>query len=324
MGWLLPAVFRGLLIINKQKVDLIYSTSPAETGHLIALLLKLVTRKPWVADFRDPWMLRYKPNQKNKIIMKIENWLECQVMKNADKIILNTELLKNEYVMKYADIITNKSNVITNGYDSADFDNIHAKKDPKGTFTISHVGEFYEGTRTPDNFLKAIGELISENKVAENELRINFVGGGDYVSSNQFEELVTQLRLKRIVSIFPHIPHRESIEFMLNSDILLLLQPDEKYKQQIPAKAFEYIKSGNYIFTLAPNGATANLVSAIQGDGVVDPFQIDVIKSKIYELYLKFKNNELRKNVKSSKIDSYDRRKLTKDLAEIFHGLLDE
>jgi glycosyltransferase involved in cell wall biosynthesis len=256
--------------------------------------------------------------------MKFENWLEYQVIKNADKIVLNTELLKKEYVAKYEGTILDKGIVITNGYDPDDFDKISTRAHSDGIFTISHVGEFYECTRTPDNFLKAVSELVREHKVTEKEMKINFVGGGDYVLTNQFEELINQLRLRSIVNIFPHIPHRESIEFMLNSDVLLLLQPDEKYKQQIPAKAFEYIKSGKYIFTLAPSGATADLVSAVQGEGVVAPEQINMIKNKMYELYIKFKNNGLQANETFAKINSYDRKQLTKDLCGVFRGLRHE
>ena len=55
VGWLPFAVREALSIIRGQAISAIVSTSYPYTAHLVGLILKLATRKPWVADFRDPW-----------------------------------------------------------------------------------------------------------------------------------------------------------------------------------------------------------------------------------------------------------------------------
>src|SRR4029450_8920884 len=45
----------GRRILRDDPVDLIYSTSPHATAHLIALTLAGRSGGRWVADFRDPW-----------------------------------------------------------------------------------------------------------------------------------------------------------------------------------------------------------------------------------------------------------------------------
>ena len=55
IGWLPSALFKAQEVVKNEKPNVIYSTSPPITSHLIAMLLKKKTGLPWVADFRDPW-----------------------------------------------------------------------------------------------------------------------------------------------------------------------------------------------------------------------------------------------------------------------------
>ena len=55
IGWLQGGVGTGLERLKQGDVNLIFSTSPPETAHLIASRLHRETGIPWVADFRDPW-----------------------------------------------------------------------------------------------------------------------------------------------------------------------------------------------------------------------------------------------------------------------------
>lgn len=316
IGWLIPATFKGLWIINKEKIDVIYSSSPCISAHLIACLLKKITRRSWVADFRDPW---FKAQQITGFRRKLEDWLELQIIKNAEKIIANTEYLKNLFIAEYGDILQNKICVITNGYDPEDFYTVSKNISSNNIFTISHVGEFYEYFRTPDNFLIAIAGLMNEGKIKYNELRINLVGGGEYVYSQKFNNLLNRLNLNGALNIIQHISHRQSIQYMLDSNVLLLLQPDILNRTQIPAKAFEYIRSDNYILALAPDSATSDLIQEVCADSVINPNDIGAIKNKIYELFVRFKKTgSIVRGGMPKKTEVYDRRLLTKCLSGVF------
>src|SRR3989442_4839363 len=54
IGWLPWAVAAGRRLIAADRVDLLYSTSPHATAHIIARRLASSSRKPLVTDFRDP------------------------------------------------------------------------------------------------------------------------------------------------------------------------------------------------------------------------------------------------------------------------------
>ena len=51
IGWLLPAVIKGFNIVHQERIDIIYSTSPAATTTLIGLILKEITGRKFVVDF---------------------------------------------------------------------------------------------------------------------------------------------------------------------------------------------------------------------------------------------------------------------------------
>src|SRR4051812_8923822 len=53
VSWWFGAVPAGLALIRRFKPDVIWSTFPIATAHLVGLTLAHLTRLPWVADFRD-------------------------------------------------------------------------------------------------------------------------------------------------------------------------------------------------------------------------------------------------------------------------------
>ena len=55
IGWYNFALEEGKKILRDEKIDLIFSTSPPETAHLIARKLKRHRHLPWIADLRDLW-----------------------------------------------------------------------------------------------------------------------------------------------------------------------------------------------------------------------------------------------------------------------------
>lgn len=54
--WLPWGIRQGQAILQQETFDAIVSTSPLDTCHLIGLNLMRRFKKPWIADFRDPWV----------------------------------------------------------------------------------------------------------------------------------------------------------------------------------------------------------------------------------------------------------------------------
>jgi len=317
IGWLPFAMLRGWWIIKKEKIDVIFTTSPPNSVHLIGYLLKKLTGKPLVVDFRDPWTQGIYWNPVTEIHKKIEEFMENAILRSADKVISVLGDIGNDLMTKYS-LLDSKRKFITipNGFDPDDF---KVNVNPKNSkFTITYTGVFY-GRQTPLYFLNALRELIDERKEIEKEIQVIFVGK----LSNFYKDKIKQLSLNKIVKYVGYVPHQKSIEFILNSDVLLLIIGSGEGSDRIyTGKIFEYLAANKPILALIPEGAAANLIALTKSGVVVPPENVGSIKQAIYNLYLRHKVGDLKVDSDRSLIQKYDRKKLTKDLADVFEGIL--
>src|SRR5690625_3932062 len=82
-SWWPDAVRAGLHLIRRHRIDVIWSTYPIMTSHLIALTLSHITGLPWVADFRDPMV----PGNDTPLTHKLCNFLERKTMARAARVV---------------------------------------------------------------------------------------------------------------------------------------------------------------------------------------------------------------------------------------------
>ena len=54
-AWVGPAVLKGREIFKREQFDVILSSSPRASAHLVAAVLSDHAHVPWLADYRDPW-----------------------------------------------------------------------------------------------------------------------------------------------------------------------------------------------------------------------------------------------------------------------------
>ena len=77
--WLPVAVWKGRKIIKKNKVDVIFSTSPHHSLHLITAILKMLSGKKLIIDFRDPWA-RSPWHEKIRVASAFERWKHRRII----------------------------------------------------------------------------------------------------------------------------------------------------------------------------------------------------------------------------------------------------
>jgi glycosyltransferase involved in cell wall biosynthesis len=109
---------------------------------------------------------------------------------------------------------------------------------------------------------------------------------------------------------------------MRDSDLLLLFQNSPKYNMQVPAKTYEYMASGKWILTVAPPGATTELVAPLPNNIVVEPKDHAGMKAailRLYDLFLQGRLYPVPRNVEM--VRRFDRRNQCRDLAVWFNEL---
>jgi glycosyltransferase involved in cell wall biosynthesis len=316
--WWLPfAIVKGLSIIRNEKIEAIFSTASPFSVHLIGYALSMISHKPWIADFRDPWTQNVSRSWPNKVRKKIEEFMEYKVLQRADKIISVSEPIKNNLMNKYPRIEKSKFITITNGFDPQDFRDF--KRDKSSKFTITYGGSFY-GKMTPIYFLAALRKIVDEDPGIEENIKCNLVG----VSFEEdLDKLVKNLRLEKIVCIVGYLPYREYLRYLMNSDVLLLIIGSGTGSEGIfTEKIFNYIATGNPILALVPHGVAADMLKLCGNAIIVPPDDIDAITTGISSLFLKYTEGKLTKFEEVSLFEKYQRKELTKKLARILSEYL--
>jgi glycosyltransferase involved in cell wall biosynthesis len=312
IGWLPFGIFTGANLIKKENIDVIYATSPKWTSLLIGFFLKKYTKKPLVIDFRDPWTDNFSIIYPTKYHKRFERKLETITTNQADYITVAFDSIKNALIKKHP-FLESRIATITNGFDPDDFKNLntHSKT---GKFTIVHVGSIY-GPLTAKPFLIALKELVEEKSEYKEKLEAIFVGN----YGRETPILVTEYGLEENVRFVEYVPHKKSLEFMLNSQALLLLITIEGSKGDgiIPGKLFEYLASRKPILVIASeNNSAAKIIKTANCGTVVSPRSVRGIKKAISDFYEQWTEGKIFAT-EMENIAAYDRKILTQKLAEI-------
>ena len=117
--WVRPSIRFLKKYLREHPVDVIVTTGPPQSMHLIGRGLHRATGIPWVADFRDPWtkMFYYKHLHLSKASDRKQHRLEKSVLDEASAVISVTPLVQQEFQeMTRTSVV-----LITNGYDEDDY-----------------------------------------------------------------------------------------------------------------------------------------------------------------------------------------------------------
>jgi glycosyltransferase involved in cell wall biosynthesis len=260
--------------------------------HLTGYLVKRLTGRPWVADFRDPW----QPEEKygGAISTAVEKWLRDRVIGRADRIICNTNAAKRYFLEFYPGIPDERFEVVPNGFDPEDFtlDTPSPQCNPS-RFTITHTGEFYAG-RNPLPLLQVIAELIREGVIPKEEIRIVFVGRDIRIGDVGLQAYLADLGLETVVQLPGQVSHHEAIHHMRASEVLFLIHPDSIWgRTSVPAKFYEYLAARRFILAVAPRGAVWEVVEGTRSGVLVEPDDRFGLKNAVAELYRRFNKGDL-------------------------------
>jgi glycosyltransferase involved in cell wall biosynthesis len=256
ISWWLGAVPSGLYLIKKYKPDIIWSTYPIATAHLIGLRLSRLTRIPWVADFRDPMTdVDYPSDLRTR---RIYHWIERKTITHCTRAVFTTPGAIRDYEKKYAGIPGSRFRLIENGYDEANFvaaeAGLRENTVRQEVLIMLHSGIIYPSERDPVPFFEALSVLLEQGLISPGNFKVilRATAHDDYL-----RPLIWRYKLNEIVFLAPGIPYREALSEMLAADGLVILQASN-CNHQIPAKLYEYLRAGRPILALVdPAGDTA-------------------------------------------------------------------
>lgn len=310
MFWIRPSIRFLTKYLKNNPVDLIVSSGPPHSMHLIALGLKKSTNLPWVADFRDPWTkISYFQDlmPTSRTLAKHENY-ENEVLRIADEVVVVGRAMSEEFEK----IREGNINIVTNGFDEDDFiglDNIEL--DSK--FTIVHTGMIAKSQNHPV-FFEAIGELVKSNNQFSEQLNLIFVGKTDVSLQNS----IIANDLQSVTEYIDYLDHSLAIKRQRSAQVLYLAINDiEHSKAIITGKIFEYLASGRPIICIGPEDGDAAAIVNETKSGKVSDWRD---KAKIKEIIMSFFESYLAGKLENEgvSVGKFARRSLTQKMAHIF------
>lgn len=314
--WVKPSVEFLVPYIQQHEIDVVVTTGPPHSMHLIGVELKKKCKIQWVADFRDPWSdwdLLDKLGVKG-VIRAWHRKLEKSVITTADLVLTASRGIEESLLAKAKDIQIAE---ITNGFDRDDLPTAKLKNQ-YNKFRMTHLGLLNE-LRNPHVLWDCLEEICEELPGFQADLELLLAG---MVSESILERLQNSERLRSQLKHLDYISHQEVFEYYQDTSILLLLLNSQESEQLIiPGKLFEYLLVEKPVLAIGRKNSEVDEILNYTAVGqVFEADEKEAIKTMILESYKGFKVNE--SIVQPNHIEQFSREYLTKQLVEKLDALI--
>ncbi len=314
VGWVKPSVRFLKKYLAEHPVDVIVTTGPPHSMHLIGQRLHKELGIPWIPDFRDPWSRMYYLKH---LPMSARTWrrlraMEQSVLDDCSTVLAVTPLVQDEFRAQTKTPVA----MITNGYDGGDFEQA---VEPDGFFNVVHTGLF-AADGNPLNLWKALGIKAWADPDFKAALRLRLVGKVD----SEVYAAIEEAGLKENVIDLGYRDHLTAVREQLAATVLVLpLRNDPEYRPILPGKLFEYLASRRPILGIGQEDGAMARVLADTGAGVTAGWDnLDAIRAFIDKAWEQFKAGGV-PAVKGD-IDRFSRRSLTRELAALLERVSNE
>jgi glycosyltransferase involved in cell wall biosynthesis len=280
--WVFTAAPAALRLARRESIDVVLTTSPPSSVHLIGSLLTRTLGIPWLADLRDSIVAKEDRRLDRRLARlkeRTNGYVASLIARDAAAIVGVTPSIcaEIERLRPRGAVQT-----IPNGADFDDFDGLDYRHSDR--FRITHTGSFF-GQRSPRPFLTA----LTRSRL---DVVVRFIG--DFRAADR--DWARGLDLGDKLQIHPFLPHRQTLALQRDSEALLLLLPEIGARgKDIPSgKLYEYLAAQRPILAaVPPDGAAADLIREAGAGIVVAPDDIDGIEAALRQLVHAWRHGEL-------------------------------
>ncbi len=318
VGWVPFGIREGRRLLAREPFDMICTSGPPHSMHLIARSLKRTTGTPWVADLADPWtdISYYHALPRTAPARRLEAWLERTTLAAADAVVSVTEgfgalLRRRAPLRRYA--------TIYNGFDEADLDPAPPPPPDPERFVVAHVGMLSAVQHSP-GLVEALGARVRRDPAWARRLVARFVGHTDAAILEAFR----QAGLGPNLDVVGYVPHAEALDYMRRADLVLAaVQQTPANEGIVPAKVFEYLRVGAPVLGLAPpEGDLARILRETGGGAAFAHADADAIGAYLDEAFARSLRGARAAPADPARLAPYDRRFQAGQLAALFDAVL--
>jgi glycosyltransferase involved in cell wall biosynthesis len=222
------------------------------------------------------------------------------------------------YTERYPEKTATTWSVIENGFDEENFRDAELRLDPRplrqsGRIKLLHSGILYPQERDPRPFFAALRRLKESGEISQDRLQVVLRATAN---DSQYRPMLSEAGLTDIVELAPSVGYSDALQEMLQADGLLLFQAANS-NHQIPAKLYEYLRSGRPIFALTdPKGNTASVLRSAEATDIVNIADADEIASGLQRLLGAIRNGTA-EGTRRAIANLHSRHARTKELASL-------
>lgn len=312
--WIGPSVRFLKNYLKDHPVDLIVSTGPPQSMHMIGRRLSLETGLPWIADFRDPWtkIFYFKHLAMMPSTLKWHQRMEKKVLDAASAVVAVSPLVQQDFQA----VTQTPVELITNGFDECDFPKGRCEDavgGPDKDFVITHTGLF-AADGNPTVLWKVLADKCRADENFRKHLKIKLVGKTD----SQITDSLEAVGLSDNVINLGYQPHAVAVEEQSTASLLILpLRKEPEYKAVLPGKLFEYLASWRPVLGIGQTDGAMSIILNTTKTGLVLDWNDEVSLSRFMELcWQRHLKGEL--TVEDADLVQFTRKELTRRMAALF------
>ena len=318
--WIGPSVRFLKKYLKEHPVDLIVSTGPPQSMHMIGRKLAKATGLPWIADFRDPWTKIFYFKHLS-MTGSTEMWhkkMEKKVLDEASAVVAVSPLVQQDFQA----MTQTPVELITNGFDECDFADercTEADGGPDKEFTITHTGLF-AADGNPTRLWTVLAEKCRKDDTFRKQLKIKLVGKTD----EQITSSIQTAGLGENLIDLGYQPHSEAVQAQRTASLLILpLRKEPEYKAVLPGKLFEYLASWRPVLGIGQTDGAMSMILNTTKTGVVLDWEDKASIGRFIDLcWERHQNGEL--SVEDADISQFTRKNLTHRMAGLFDRVIQE
>ena len=322
--WLLPDSYAGwanrasavaALRLARGDVDVVLSSSPPDSAHLAAREAARGAGRPWVVDFRDPWVGLHFRKPPTPWHRARHRELESRVIREADLVIAASRT--------HADALAagpkpKRLLHLPNGFEPAEAHAGAAADAAHFTLVFTGTLSLMEDAGT---LLSGVAKLVQSQPGIADRLRVELAGPYDV----DWERRAHALGLGGIVRFRGPLAHAEARALQRGADAQLLWKPrGEGYRTMVPGKLYEYLDSGRPLLALLPEQDEAADLVRRAGGWVGAPGDADALANEIGARFARWSERGRAPDARPDWLSSHTRAALAGQLASELDRLVQE
>lgn len=279
LGWVPWATAKGWRLIRRERIDAIMVSVEPHSSLLAGVLLKRLTGRPLLVDFRDEWvpLAKYRDPDKLSAVIAFEAWLERILVRQADAIVTVTPAVRDNFRRRYP-ALADRVHCIPNGWDAEDFAGEPPARERDGRLVMTHAGTLY-ANRFPNGLLAAVRALLDEQPVLRDRVRLRFIGAVD----GEAQRALAEFPFPNVIECLGRRPSRDIPGLLRASDVLVLQEERDPVVGQryVPSKLYDYVGAGRFVLALAGAGVIQDTVEATGAGLAVAPDDLGAIRQAV-------------------------------------------